>query len=67
METYSVNHTFGFIYSFVKYLPLKTPLGYDENVDSTWDNATKFSKLVLGLLGLGYIVFAGLSYFFEDR
>ena len=67
METYSLNYKLGIFYRFAKYLPLKTPWGYDENDETTWDNATKFSKLFLGLLGLGFIVLACLSYFFEDK
>ena len=67
IETYALNHILGIFYSFVKYLPLKTPWGYDEKDEATWDNGTKLSKILLGLLGIGFIAYACLSFFFEDR
>ena len=67
MEVFSQNSNLGPLFSFVKYLPLRTPWGYDENDLETYSNSTIISKLTLLLFGVACIVIGSLSFFFEDK
>ena len=67
MEVFSQNSNLGLLFSFVKYLPLRAPWGYDENDLETYSNSTIISKLTLLLFGVACIVIGSLSFFFEDK
>ena len=67
MEAYSVNSNLGFLFSFVKYLPLRVPWGFDEANELTHHNSTILSKLLLLLFGLACIGFGSLTIFFQDK
>ncbi len=67
MEVFSQNSNLGFLFSLVKYLPLRTPWGYDENDLSTYTNSTIISKLTLLIYGVACIVIGSLSFFFDDK